>query len=210
MNWRASIKPEPSSVRGADAYACAPALSDLVVDHGHDAVAVVDQQGRCLYANTKARTYLENRFLMHLDPPQQVRFFDHGAQDAYRRALLQLADDPRGGALFAVNAGCSPVFQISIAALAAAAPQNLLIMRIRNLAEACAAKVQHATAHFRLTPAESRVLHGTLNGMAPAACAKSTGLKISTVRTHLAALFAKTETNGQAQLVVKIMSLPEV
>ncbi len=209
MNWLASADQEqcPPSESGG-AWSSASAV-DLVAGLGRDAVLVIDDGGRLIYGNATAREYLEASALVGLMGDDHVRFADYALHDSYQKALISVTLGARAAALVHLSPEFSPAFQISVCE-AQGGSKERLILRIRNLAEACAARVQYAVVCFGLTPAESRVLHATLNGSTPATCARSTGLKISTVRTHLAALFAKTQTNGQAQLIVKVMNLPEI
>jgi DNA-binding CsgD family transcriptional regulator len=65
-------------------------------------------------------------------------------------------------------------------------------------------------ATFDLTPAEARVGIALARGRSPDEIAVSNGVSISTVRTQLRALFAKTGTARQTELVGVLASLPVV
>jgi len=54
---------------------------------------------------------------------------------------------------------------------------------------------------FGLTPAEARVLALLLDDCRPSEIAEELGISITTVRTHLKSLFAKTETRRQSELI---------
>ncbi|HEV7915002.1 MAG TPA: helix-turn-helix transcriptional regulator, partial [Albitalea sp.] len=54
---------------------------------------------------------------------------------------------------------------------------------------------------FGLTPAESSVTLALVDGKTPAEYAKDAGLSMPTVRTHLRAVFDKTQTRRQAETV---------
>ena len=58
---------------------------------------------------------------------------------------------------------------------------------------------------FDLTPAEGRLAIALANGTSTAECAKRFGVKISTVRSQLKAIFSKTGTRNQVDLVRLIM-----
>jgi len=62
-------------------------------------------------------------------------------------------------------------------------------------------------ALFDLTPAEARLAEGLLSGDALSAIARHHGVSITTVRTQLSSIFAKTGTSRQAQLVALLSSL---
>jgi DNA-binding CsgD family transcriptional regulator len=208
MNGLASAQQEQRPPPHCGAAWSSVSVVDLVASLGRDAVLVIDDEGRLIHGNATAKEHLESSVLVGLTDGDHVHFVDHAAHQSYQRAFASVALGSHAAALLHLHPELSPVFQVSVCE-ARSGKKDLFVLRIRNLAEACDARVQNALVCFGLTRAESRVLHATLNGLTPATCAISTGLKISTVRTHLAALFAKTQTNGQAQLIVKVMNLPE-
>ncbi len=63
-----------------------------------------------------------------------------------------------------------------------------------------AQQVQRCARNYRLTDTESRVLAGLIDST-PQEVATALGLKITTVRTHMAAIFVKTGTRRQAELI---------
>jgi DNA-binding CsgD family transcriptional regulator len=64
-----------------------------------------------------------------------------------------------------------------------------------------------AATLYRFTTAEIQVLGQILQGHALADIADILGLARSTVKTHLDAIYRKTQTNRQAELVSRIMTL---
>jgi DNA-binding CsgD family transcriptional regulator len=60
---------------------------------------------------------------------------------------------------------------------------------------------------FSLTAAQARVASLLLDGARPKAMAEALGLSVHTVRTHLASVYEKTETAGQADLSRLLMRL---
>ena len=70
---------------------------------------------------------------------------------------------------------------------------------------------RHLVKAFNLTPREVGVLMPLLEGCDPAEVADKLGIAVSTVRTHLQRLFAKTGTSSQAELVGLILkAMPPV
>jgi DNA-binding CsgD family transcriptional regulator len=63
---------------------------------------------------------------------------------------------------------------------------------------------------FGLTPAEARIAARIVNGSSAEECARELGVKISTVRSHLISIFAKTGATGQADLVRMILSASSI
>lgn len=68
-----------------------------------------------------------------------------------------------------------------------------------------AATVAVCAALYDLTPAEAALLPLLLQGMTPREMADAQGVKLPTVRTQLASLFAKTGTRRQAELAQRVM-----
>ena len=62
------------------------------------------------------------------------------------------------------------------------------------------------SATFDLTPAEARLAAKIVNGETPEKCAQTLGVKISTVRSQLMAIYGKTGATGQADLVRLVLS----
>lgn len=62
-------------------------------------------------------------------------------------------------------------------------------------------------AAFGLTPREVAVLMPILHGQEPTEIAEALGISLPTVRTHMARLFAKTNTTRQAELVRVVMQV---
>lgn len=60
---------------------------------------------------------------------------------------------------------------------------------------------------FALSAAESRVLAGLLDGIAPTAIAHTAGTSLPTVRTQISSLLAKTATRGQTELLLLVRGL---
>jgi DNA-binding CsgD family transcriptional regulator len=60
-------------------------------------------------------------------------------------------------------------------------------------------------SRFRLTPAEAQIALGIAGGETLAAVAKGRGLSVSTARTQLKSVFAKTGTHRQAELVILLI-----
>ena len=63
---------------------------------------------------------------------------------------------------------------------------------------------------FGLSPAETRVAQRLMMGDSPEQAAAFLEVKIATARWHLAALYRKTGTSRQAQLVRLLMSAPMI
>ena len=67
------------------------------------------------------------------------------------------------------------------------------------------AAVPVCSALYGLTPAEAALLPLLLQGMNPREMAENQGVKMPTVRTQLASLYAKTGTRGQTELAQRVL-----
>jgi DNA-binding CsgD family transcriptional regulator len=83
----------------------------------------------------------------------------------------------------------------------------LLLIDRHGRAEGAAGFVIQA---FGLSPAESRLLPLLVQGKTPAEIAQSLGLKLPTVRSQLSAIFAKTGTTRQQELIRLLGAMPPV
>jgi DNA-binding CsgD family transcriptional regulator len=82
-----------------------------------------------------------------------------------------------------------------------------ILLLLREPEAALTTPLASAAALHQLTTAEIQVLGQVLQGHALADVADILGLARSTVKTHLDAIYRKTQTNRQAELVSRIMSL---
>lgn len=60
---------------------------------------------------------------------------------------------------------------------------------------------------YALTPSEARLAERLMAGDTPERAAEALGVTVATVRTYLASIFRKTETNRQAELV-RLLTAP--
>jgi len=82
-----------------------------------------------------------------------------------------------------------------------------ILLLLREPEAALTTPLASAASLYHLTTAEIQVLGQVLQGHALAEIADILGLARSTVKTHLDAIYRKTQTNRQAELVSRIMSL---
>jgi DNA-binding CsgD family transcriptional regulator len=82
-----------------------------------------------------------------------------------------------------------------------------ILMLLREPEEALTSPLASAAGLYHLTTAEIQVLGQVLQGHALTDIAGILGLARSTVKTHLDGIYRKTQTNRQAELVSRVMSL---
>ena len=85
-------------------------------------------------------------------------------------------------------------------------PVGLVVLRGEGAGEA--ARLALVQCGWGLTPAEAQVALCVMRGAAPGAIAAELGVSINTVRSHLAQLYAKTETPGKAELAARLHASP--
>jgi DNA-binding CsgD family transcriptional regulator len=127
-------------------------------------------------------------------------------------ALIQQAAVGEGGAAVLDARGtmalCMPVSRpVRTPAGESRAAVMLILVDPAGRTEAALDFVSQA---FSLSPAESRLLPLLLKGQTPADIAESLGLKLPTVRSQLSAIFAKTGTARQQELIRLLGSVPPV
>jgi len=185
-------------------------LSDAV-DGVAAGVVLVRADGQIVYANASARALLgEKNVLREADGVLKV--FDPIAQKAFDDAFAAAAGGDialgrRGiaipllsrdgeryvGHVLSLTSGIRRQAARGYAAVAAVFVHKAVLQR-PTLIEAVA-------AHFELTPAELRVLFAIVEVGGVSQVAAVLGISEDTVKTHLRHVFAKTDTNRQADLV---------
>lgn len=152
------------------------------------ALAVVDRRGRLLSANASARA--ETDFLINLA---------RNAAAIARRALDTNAavgtTQPRaGGALWVVAA---PLPR-------AEHPTDMVLVTALDPVSRHPASTQLIAELCGLTPAEAQTARLILAGESPKVIARTLGVSLATVKTHLHRVFAKTGTSGQPDLARRL------
>lgn len=94
-------------------------------------------------------------------------------------------------------------------ALAGSACAQMLILSPSSRHTQTAA-VRWLAREFGLSAAEARLLPPMMNGLRPAAIATQLGLRLSTVRSQLASLYAKTSCTCQQDLILLLATFPPV
>lgn len=172
-----------------------------------------DRQGTLRYLNNHARTWLgvedEGRILLRhatgwqARAPMQLADLHtalpplHAASQSARTPVSARLHTPQGLALVAL---ATPLR----GGPAAQEPITQFVLVPETLPQAHAA-MPVCGALYGLTPAEAALLPLLLQGMTPREMADTQGVKLPTVRTQLASLYAKTGTRGQAELAQRVL-----
>jgi DNA-binding CsgD family transcriptional regulator/PAS domain-containing protein len=187
-------------------------LREAALDRMTQAVALLDENGHVLFANRRA----EGMFREGKGPVAVNRRFTaahaRGAgaiQEGLRRACLGI-----GGSLRLENPTTGRQWVVTFSPLRI--PRLDLTQGARILAliaepdQPSAEGLPHFAKLYGLTPAETRTLEQLLQRESTQDIANALQISIKTLRTHLSALFAKTATSGQRELVRFYLAHPLV
>jgi DNA-binding CsgD family transcriptional regulator len=197
----------------AEQQQLAVAHAHAALDRVHDGVLLADASSAVLTANTAACKYLGMPLGALRESPSCL-----AQLLAPARPRMQLLHPPLWKlALNARHRGQAGVGQISGAGNArelsvqvhwenaSGAPARVhILLRLPGQLNP-AQQVQRCAHSHHLTETESRVLAGLIDNT-PQEVACALGLKISTVRTHMAGIYAKTGTRRQAELIWLVAS----
>ncbi|MET4579943.1 DNA-binding CsgD family transcriptional regulator/PAS domain-containing protein [Ottowia thiooxydans] len=174
-------------------------------------VVMLDPAGRVLYANQGVRTLMADphsaRWLGSL--PQRVALHEPLGPLVHACARGQ-----GGGAAFGQTNPKLMALTLPIEEPCGPAPEKIqpgacMLLLARHV-ETPPAVSDFVMRIFGLSPAEARLLPLMLRGCAPAEMALELGVKISTVRSQLSSIFAKTGSTRQQDLIRLLGSLPPV
>lgn len=178
-------------------------LSERTLDCLSQAVVLLDEAGRVLFANHHAEAIFRqgggpvcvNHRLTAVDAQGAS-----GIREGLRRAALGV-----GSSVCLRNPVTGRQWAITFSPLRISTPATSNSARIVALIgepnRPATSGLAHFAALYRLTPAETRILEQLLKQDSLQDIADSQRISIATLRTHLRALYAKTRTSGQRELV---------
>jgi DNA-binding CsgD family transcriptional regulator len=179
-----------------------------LLDHIDYGLVVLDEGGAALHANRAAREWLASaRTPLRL---QSERVEAVAAQDGgqFRRALAAAVS--RGSRTLLSFDGAGEGFAVAIGPLCGGGVtlpgRALLVIGRRQVCDALTAQM-FASRHG-LTLAESQVLQLLCTGLAPREIAQRQQVAVSTVRTQIGSLRAKTRARTIGTLVREVALLP--
>lgn len=174
------------------------------IDYG---IVVLDLDGRVRHANYRARAELQTDHPLRFE---QGRLKARSGWDnaAFNNALHAAA---HRGLRRLIEMSCRDerisVAIVPLTACAGESPEALLVlMGRRHICEDLS--VQSFARASRLTGTETRVLEGLCNGASVSMIARSHGVAISTVRSHVASIRGKTGARTVQELVRRVAALP--
>ena len=172
------------------------------IDYG---VLLVSATGQVLYLNHTARVELDGDHPLQMRGgaltaavPAELPMLDEALADACRgrRGLLTM-----GSGEHRVGISVVPMDQAE-----AGGGLTVLLLGKRHVCEQLS--VQGYARAMQLTPAETRVLEALCRGVQPTAIATRQGVAVSTVRTQIGSIRAKTGATSIRELVRQVAVLP--
>jgi DNA-binding CsgD family transcriptional regulator len=177
------------------------AKRDLLLGQHATPLWLLNETGRVVFCNLAAERHLMQESFALFEKFGQLQSRQHNDR---LQTLLQLAcgknGPPRTGWLqFDGSPGhyllVSPVPAQNVLAIGAEGSLALLVLLGQQ------ASTQNLAELFQLSPAEQRLAGLLSQGLSPEQCAARHGVSINTVRCQLRALYRKTRTQRQSELV---------
>lgn len=170
------------------------------LDYAAVALVVVDQDARLLDANGRGEALLSQGLCIWAG-----RIGAASAQDtrALRAAIAAATSADEAAALTLCDADGEPSLRLMVVPVRG---EPLAMLMTQGGAQDIApARLRES---FDLTPSEARLLSALVAGERLTAYADRLGVRLSTVRTHLRQLFAKTGEQRQADLIRRALTDP--
>jgi len=179
----------------------------LMLDEIDYGMLLVTADGQVAYLNHAARLELDGRHPLRL---QGRTLGAHRAQDVVPLYDALAAASQRGLRRLVTVGAAELRVSVSVVPLPESAgqgtPLTLLVLGKRQMCEHLS--VQGFARSVSLTPAETRVLEQLCGGARPTQIAQSVGVAVSTVRTQIGSIRAKTGAASIRDLVRQVAVLP--
>lgn len=160
---------------------------------------MIDARGTVVFRNAVASAELAEGGLFRERDGRLVGLTPEAAAVARQIASFRASDYARSGDV-ELTAPDGRVLQVSWAPLGEAAARLVIMQRLD-------VDLSTAAERFKLTMAEAHVLAQLLEGVTLSEAAENLGVARSTVKSHLAAIFRKSDTRRRAELVRRALGL---
>jgi DNA-binding CsgD family transcriptional regulator/PAS domain-containing protein len=197
--------------RWAESLRAAAQASESALDALDHGVVLMDGRGRMLLANSRAHAWLRGTTSMRLRDGRMVAT-QAGLQDAFAHALTSAIQTGVPVSL-KIGATCVTLTRLCMGGsahqgLGASSVHVQALMIITAPGAQRRVSAQQLIQLFGLTPAEARLAHNLARGDSIEDHVASNGVSVGTVRKQLQAVFGKTGTSRQAELVGLLSMLP--
>lgn len=172
-------------------------LLENLLDSCCSAFAVCNAEGEIQYCNRAAK-----RLLKSLSPQAALALHRGRNRDAFEHAVQELAQSPDRRPLMTLRLAQQRIL-VTLSSLDLPA-QGWVRLVFHHPQDGGLPDLQGFAAHYALTPKETLLAEQLACGRALVDIAESQGRSVETVRCHLKALFQKTATHSQCELVALI------
>ncbi|WP_201402397.1 helix-turn-helix transcriptional regulator [Kaistia sp. 32K] len=172
---------------------------------------IIDQEGRVLALNTAATELLGQHNAVTIDGADRFRFASTRFQAQFQQRLGEAATGSAGDlhldhpemplTISVLPFTGRPPDTKGVGSLFTSDRNFLVLLRRQPLLAPCGALVEKLEKHFRLTPAEIRIVVALSQGENLGSLAAAWGVSPHTIRAQLRSAFAKTDTHKQHELV---------
>ncbi|NVK20340.1 MAG: DNA-binding response regulator [Methylocystaceae bacterium] len=186
------------------------AIGNQALDHMPVGVCVVDLEARLLFSNLVAQNIFKAAEGIFLSPTRILRAENSAKTTALHEAIASAAfeEEEKNNGAIALPRHCGKRdLSIRCLPLGEAKPNQVLLF-IGDPESPPAIDFLILSRLFGLTKSEAKLAAELSQGYTLEMAAEHIGLTISTARTYLKQVFAKTETNRQAELVKLVLTSP--
>ncbi len=185
-----------------------PGLASLVDELAHGMV-VTRADGRVLHANQAARQELARERVLAVRQ-QRLHAMEPASQDDLNQALARAVDGKRS--LVDLRAGESVPLLVAAVPLKSAHPSHVphVALLFARSAVCDSLMLCFFARRHGLTPTEEQVLGILCEGYSAPQAAAQLKVAVSTVRSHVRSVCAKTRASGVRDLVTRLAVLPPV
>lgn len=180
-----------------------------------DAVIIVGDRGRVLFANSAAQSFFEGGGSLRIEQGRLTCSLASAAAQ-FDRLLARCVREPgrprAGGTMALKRSGHAQGATLTVVPfedpqtwLLPQQPSAYVLITVPPARPEVSA--QPLMDRFGLTPAEASFACRVCQGHSVTSAAQSQGIKVSTARTHLARIFDKTGTHRQGELVRTLLQL---
>lgn len=199
------------------------ARGQAALDAADDGVLVLDAEDRITFANRRAESLLREAQIVSVVAGKLVMRGTEGVRLAQALRGVRQAQRPasiRASVPGARGKPAQPLYLVIRPMLPSACgvavadagrvAGNEVLLLITTPGRQRTSSAQQLMQWFDLTPAEARLAHGLLSGLSVAGYCVAHGVSDATARTQLKALFYKTGTERQPDLMRLLAALPSV
>jgi DNA-binding CsgD family transcriptional regulator len=194
------------AARRRNTFGLARTLADAALESSPDAIIACDRSGLIHYRNPAAEWILTRGFPLERCRGQ-ILAGSGGERAALAKAVIAAIDKGLTSRL-SVDSTALGRYVIRIDAEPADSPYAVII--VRNIDAHAVRVIQDTAGAHGFTTAEAALAQSLVRGLSVEAHAEEKGLAVSTVRTQLRALLAKTGTSRQGQMISILLSDPPI